>query len=288
MASSELRDEDVSLLTGILALHKGEDPISYSSRVSRLTFSLPSFLRRQNRISKFLSRTPNLSSPLCVIHKPLNARLVRGIFVLVAEEVGFRLNSLLEHEEWLDRSERDLLHKLRGLHSLWLSPPSYTKCFLQSPSWPWQEDGCEACILSRIGGCEDILLAIHTVLLSRTRTKYPEKSHSPPRLLAFVESWIIGLGLSSEDMLATMARSVEAAAALKMIRKEIVREKRAAQTRRSNAPSAGEMKTQPLDRSHRGSSSLYAHPSPLVLVLLHSSLQDITTIAMLMLTRTVT
>lgn len=114
---------------------------------------------------------------------------------------------------------------MRELHALWLSPTDYRKMFLQAPpppakkKWPFQREGCEACILACVGGDAEVLLDLRTVVLSRTKTAelHGRRNIKIPTLLRFVEAWLEGLGVEGE----VLEENWREAQALKRLRKEI-------------------------------------------------------------------
>ncbi|KAI9817514.1 MAG: hypothetical protein M1827_001124 [Pycnora praestabilis] len=155
---------------------------------------LPSHLRApvpfQHKIVKAFSKVISLpgtgAKPLCSTHNPMNAQLIHTIFATLALEVGKRLNNVVSYGK-LSSEQQAMIHNLRCLHSMWLDTFTYEKTFLESPTskWAYQEDGCEACILSRVGGDTDVLLALDVAIRSRVR-----KSGRRPRLFKWVKGWI--------------------------------------------------------------------------------------------------
>jgi hypothetical protein len=117
------------------------------------------------------------------------------------------------------------MERVRELHTLWLSPADYRKTILQAPppptgkKWPFQREGCEACILARVGGDAEVLLDLRTVMLSRTKTAelHGRRNVKIPTLLRFVETWLEGLGVGGE----VLEENWREAQALKRLRKEI-------------------------------------------------------------------
>lgn len=116
------------------------------------------------------------------------------------------------------------MERVRELHALWLSPNDSRKTFLQPPppptekKWPFQREGCEACILARVGGDVRVLLDLRTVVLSRTKTAqlHGRRNIKIPTFLRFVEAWLEGLGVGGE----VLEENWREAQALKRLRKE--------------------------------------------------------------------
>ena len=246
MSLSNISSIEISTLTHILQLLPNEDNDAYRTRVAEATTTLPSHLKRPNRLSLLFLSGPAASQPLCAIHRPLNHILIHSIFTLVAIEAGLRLNSLVANNHRLSPSQWDLISRVRSLHALWLNPVTYRKTFLepapQDPTRRYQEDECEGCILARIGGSLHDLAGLRTILLSRTRTKKPLKS-GPPRLLILIDSWIVNrVNYGEEGPLVwileeVLVQSDRVAADLKVLRKAIWKERRdKSRKARFNAP----------------------------------------------------
>ncbi len=187
---SDLSQPDIDLLTQILSqIPNGKD---HRKALSTLIKTLPHHLRApillQSKIVHLLPQSVKAPAcaPLCSLHRPLNAQLIRTIFTAVAIEVGIRLNTLAS-STCLNPEQEGLVQSLRRLQALWLAPETYHKTFSAhpDPSWPYQTDACEACMLSRIGASIPTIIALRTVILSRKRKHRPE-----PRLLRWVEGWI--------------------------------------------------------------------------------------------------
>jgi hypothetical protein len=172
----------------------------------------------------------------------LNAYTIHSLFTRLTFEVGRNLNSLVLHHQLLNTRQRDLVERVRELHALWLSPTDYRKMFLQAPpppppmkkKWPFQREGCEACILARVGGDAEVLLDLRTVVLSRTKTAelHGRRNIKIPTLLRFVEAWLEGLGVEGE----VLEENWREAQALKRLRKEIWKQRAMERYTCSTAP----------------------------------------------------
>jgi hypothetical protein len=236
MSCTNLTTEEIRHLTRILQLLPDADLIAYTTRVTTLLSSsslTPSRLKRPHRISAWFRRsTPSgsPSPPLCDLHSRLNAYTTHSLFTRLTFEVGRNLNSLVLHHQLLNAGQRELIERVRELHALWLSPTDYRKTFLQVPpppttenKWSFQCEGCEACILARVGGDVGVLLDLRTVVLSRTKTAglHGRGNMKTPTLLRFVEAWLEGLKVGGE----VLEENWREAQALKRLRKEIWRER---------------------------------------------------------------
>lgn len=221
----DLTGDDSRKLTQVLQIRPQEDAIEYGNRVPAQIAYLPLHLRKP----KFL---PNLvvskhaPALLCQFHKNLNSRLIRSIFNAIVKEIGQRCNSLIAHSQSLTPQQRDGLLALRRTHSMWLDRDTFQKIFLEAPEceWPYQQDQCEACMLSRIGGRLDMLTTLRSLLLSRTRTRFATPAHrGPTPLLQFVDQWLTSYGHQASERI---QQSNQDAAELKVLRKAIWKARR--------------------------------------------------------------
>ncbi|KAJ5547749.1 hypothetical protein N7513_004983 [Penicillium frequentans] len=174
---NELSRTEVKLLTEIL--HEYNTTNSKVQQVQRLIKALPKRLHRQ-RVS--FSGLNMKSSGLCDLHRPMNADVLRDILSLVQREVTRCFHPFDRHPQLVRPTETYILSKLRALKGMW------TKPVLGSPvapgAWPYEINGCAACILTRIAVKKDIVLLLRVALQSRTRTG---KNHRPRRLMIFVD-----------------------------------------------------------------------------------------------------
>lgn len=209
---SDLSRYDIDLLTQILSQTPNDN--SQLRGVSNLIRALPHHLRApipfQARVADLLPRSARAPAcpPLCSLHRTLNAQLIHAIFTAIVVEVGIRLNRLAASTR-LDREQERLVQGLRELQALWLIPGIYRTTFRANPSprWRYQDDACEACILSIIGNSTSTITALRTVILSRLQRHRPK-----PRLLRWVDGWIGWTGraeslrVTSEDDAAALRR----------------------------------------------------------------------------------
>jgi hypothetical protein len=224
-----LPQESVNQLAHLLQTLPHERGLGYSERVEETLKQLPSDLKHRSRLSNlFRTRVPSpiVEARLCLLHKPFSTSLVHEVFTLLSLEVGHHCNSMTQHNSWFTAGQNATIQRLRELHSLWLPAETYTQKFLTEPNqkWPHQKSGCEGCILTRIGSDLDIVVELRTLLMSR---KHRAKSNKePPRLLRFVEAWVIGLFGTGERGREVMQGSEVQAEELKINRKKIWRERR--------------------------------------------------------------
>lgn len=187
---SELTDDDVRKLTYIFHIKPEQafDEAWLSSQAKSIS-KLPSKLLKPTNPFSRLGLKLHIGAQqasLCKTHKALNPRLIRRIFLQLVKEVTVRNASLSKWpcppnvEAWLKR-----IHKI---NSLWISPDMYRATYqaqLHEERFNMVEDGCEACILSRIGGDFQVLLDLEVSAWSRRKKGAPHD----PRLLRFTDAW---------------------------------------------------------------------------------------------------
>ncbi|KAJ5784652.1 uncharacterized protein N7503_009864 [Penicillium pulvis] len=112
----------------------------------------------------------------------MNADVLRDILSLVQREVTQCFHPFDRHPQLVRPTETYILSKLRALKGMW------TKPVLGSPvapgAWPYEINGCAACILARIVVKKEVVLLLRVALQSRTRTG---RTHRPRRLMIFVD-----------------------------------------------------------------------------------------------------
>lgn len=195
----DLDRETRDLLTRLLYLPPtfSIDPSWLAGQAHLLSTYPPTLHRPKGFLPRLVAHLPlSASSPgraiLCPTHKPLNPFLIRRVFLQVSAEASSRLDRLSASCLPIPMAVAATLRRLQRLNSLWLAPEIYRTIFAAPPSearFQRQADGCEACILARIGGNVDVLLDLRSAILSRKRKTAP-----PPRLLALVEEWIAWTG----------------------------------------------------------------------------------------------
>ncbi|KAI9845600.1 MAG: hypothetical protein M1838_001684 [Thelocarpon superellum] len=146
------------------------------------------------------------AAPLCSVHSPLNSQLIHTIFTAIVAEVTVNLSLFQDRFPALDARLQDVMHDLRALQALWLPRDRYRANALDR--WTLQPDGCQACILARMGADEPTLGRLRVALLSR----WPEH-RAKPRLLRWVEACMGWTGRREEieqasDLLALMLKEV--------------------------------------------------------------------------------
>ncbi|EXJ83507.1 hypothetical protein A1O1_07130 [Capronia coronata CBS 617.96] len=184
----DIPNKHVAALASILQFRPDESAAVRSKRISKDAKALPSLLR-PSRLERML--LPPLGH-LCKIHKNLDFSAVQVVLQHMQLEVGERLNNLVWKGELLDREQLSRVTRLRSLHALWLPPAEYEMTFLASTRdlrWRYQQDQCEACIVSHITSDLEVLLDLRCAVRSRATSKLLAK-HGDPRLLVWVHAWV--------------------------------------------------------------------------------------------------
>ncbi|KAJ5578771.1 uncharacterized protein N7459_007735 [Penicillium hispanicum] len=156
-------------------------------QIQQLLQELPKRLRRRQLPSSLkLKKTPG---GCCDLHRALNIDVITNIFHLVQQEITTNFRQLDAYPELVGPIEAQILVNLRALKGMWTRP---TMNHPVAPgAWPYQINGCAACILARIASHRDIIRDLRVVLQSRTRTR---KKHRPCQLMMFVDECINQFG----------------------------------------------------------------------------------------------
>ncbi|EXJ87283.1 hypothetical protein A1O3_04242 [Capronia epimyces CBS 606.96] len=187
----DIPSEHVPALASILQFRPDEDLQERAKRISKNAKALPALLR-PGRLERLL--LPPLGH-LCKMHKNLDYSVVEVVLHHIQIEVGERLNNLIWSSQLLTREQFGRVTRLRSLHALWLAPAEYEMTFLASTrdlKWQYQQDLCEACIVSHITGDLEALLDLRYAIQSRATSKFLAK-HGNPRLQLWVHAWIDAL-----------------------------------------------------------------------------------------------
>jgi hypothetical protein len=125
---------------------------------------------------------------LCGAHALLDPQMIRHMFLLLQREVGVYLDIIGSYTGPLRiQAVADFEERMLGLSGLWTG--SSTTCpDVSAYMLPYLESGCEACILSLIGGREQALIDLCASLISRRRGV--KSAYKYPMLLGVVDAWI--------------------------------------------------------------------------------------------------
>jgi len=174
----------------------------------------------------------------CPTHAALNSVMADTLLDLVCTELGPRLAPLKANAHRLqNRSARESITTLQEFSHLFEAVGAFQGAD-ESPA------RCKPCLLSAVARDIDVVLALRTALRSRTRTRMRTRDKSggggreprPPRLLAHVEAWLLGLLFSCNEIDSEAERLAEydairresdgQADCMKELRKRISRERR--------------------------------------------------------------
>lgn len=205
-------DDQISLFCDILRfkgdLGEGfEDEYTRRCYVNRLRPLLPKLrfplAKPPSIVRKLLLPEQSQYTRLCDMHAGLNADFVHQWFKFVALEVGARLEILRSGgpEQVGEFAWENVIAPLTRLHKIWLSAEQVHEAFgdfsevendpqMSLIDVNHQHDGCEACILARIGTHINTVWALRTLIKSRISLESHSKHPSRLRLLRLVEPWI--------------------------------------------------------------------------------------------------
>ena len=187
------------MLTNILHLDNTGPSSHLVSFIEQLIQSLPKRLRRARPLS--ISRI--MSTGLCDLHKGLNSDLINDILIRVQREVTSGFRQIEEYPELVGAVEAEILAKLRTLQGMWTKPEMDKP--VAPNAWPYQINGCAACMLARIAADSEMIRNLRVVLQSRTRTR---KYHRAPTLMVFVDECIRQFGSDKGDELCGTASNL--------------------------------------------------------------------------------
>lgn len=140
---------------------------------------------------------------LCDVHEGLNADFVHQWFKFLALEVGARLEILrTSNRDYIGSYAWDnVVKQLTRIHKMWERRGRINEAFGDFTdtgldgvrdliSVERQVDGCEACILARIGSHEPTLFALRAAVKSRISLESSARHPRRLRLLRLIETWI--------------------------------------------------------------------------------------------------
>ena len=154
---------------------------------------------KPGRISQLVLPPQSEYTHLCDMHNRLNADFVHQWFKMIFLEVGARLELLrASGREYLGEVlYDDIIYKTTCLHTIWLSSTMFDETFpgfRNSTSLPYsdarQSDGCEACILARIGSNSSLLIQLRAIIKSRISPESHKRHPERLRLLRLVDGWL--------------------------------------------------------------------------------------------------
>lgn len=199
-------------LTKILHLdntHSIESP--YGMKIVDLVGALPKRLQ-QYRLPRGLGWMKKTSSALCELHRGMNADVMLDILKLIQKEVTLHFQQFEAYPRLISPTQAEILDHLRGLKGLWTKPNPDNP--VASKPWPYQTNGCAACMTARVAADKNAVRNLFVVLLSRTRTR---KNPRQRTLTPFVDECIRRFDKDTADELFETAR--ELAVDMKTVRK---------------------------------------------------------------------
>lgn len=147
--------------------------------------NLPSELRKSTLL-QILPNSVIRAAELCPSHQGFNPYVIASICGLIRKEVTEHLDVIDWYSDNLDESHVRLVRALQSMQGMWSLVPLGTRPPPIAPA-PYQENGCEACILARVVQEPMFLQNLRVALISRTRTR---SKHRAPRLLPFIDQAI--------------------------------------------------------------------------------------------------
>ena len=205
-------DEQIKLFCNVLFLQgdTGENFDDEYGRKCYLNRTRPLMTKLRFPLAKPHSVVRKLLLPeqskytyLCDVHSGLNADFVHQWFKYLALEVGARMEILRASDrEHIGAYAWDAIVKpLTRLHKIWLSSEQVQEAFGDFVETEFdrqyslidakpQADGCEACILARIGTHINTVWALHTLVKSRITLDSHARHPSRLRLLRLIDAWI--------------------------------------------------------------------------------------------------
>jgi hypothetical protein len=147
--------------------------------------NLPCELRKSTLL-QILPNSVIRAAELCPSHQGFNPYVIGSIGGLVRKEVTEHLDVIDWYSDNLDQSHVRLVRALQSMQGMWSLVPLGTRPPPIAPA-PYQENGCEACILARVVQEPMFLQNLRVALISRTRTR---SKHRAPRLLPFIDQAI--------------------------------------------------------------------------------------------------
>ena len=149
---------------------------------------LGSKLRAAAALPSFLPWSVNHG--LCSLHRRLNAKPLEDIFAALRYEVEVRTQEVWQPVALaggLSALQTEQLALMDEVQALWLSSAHFMQKFnrLPTPKYGYQTDGCIACILARMGGNLEIVMALGALLLGSMR-----RSDMLSTRVCFCREWV--------------------------------------------------------------------------------------------------
>jgi hypothetical protein len=157
---------------------------------------------------------------LCPIHHKLSRRVLHSILRWVKDEISVSIPCMLlplVQDKLIRWKIRDMFVGLRNVSGMWHTKDEFQNLYGQrvETRWAEQEDRCSACILSRLGGDADALVALRAGMIARSRSAKLKDS----RRMAYIEA-LIREGFDQERSIKMLEDATWIGAEVKMIWKQ--------------------------------------------------------------------
>ncbi|KAL6230929.1 hypothetical protein BDW75DRAFT_244382 [Aspergillus navahoensis] len=186
----DLKQAELQALIKVLAIEppRPTPPLygeNTKQQIREAVSKLPLALRKRSLI--FSPSSSVAVATLCTTHKRLNQYIIGHIFRLIQREVEDHLDIIIErypgYPENLQSHVFKIVRNLQSLRGLWWDLQSSRKAPINPI--PFQQNKCEACMISRAIASPEALRDLRTALLSRTRERCSYRP--PPKLSRFVD-----------------------------------------------------------------------------------------------------
>ena len=213
-----LDETDFKRIVQVLHFKPNESPVNFINRITPLIKALPSHLKADRLLDplrRFVTNAKKSRGQFCTTHKALSIELIEGLFTLVAQAAGVRLNHLVQYEDDLTAEQRQLVSRARRLHALWQEPKDYEDLFMESPDLAkfGYVSSCSACVLTVIGSHLPTITDLLTLAISSRRKNENTTAK-------FFRSYLDNTRTSAEAASAHMIADT-AGAKLRIVRKQI-------------------------------------------------------------------
>ncbi|KAL4977398.1 hypothetical protein BDW66DRAFT_150245 [Aspergillus desertorum] len=186
----DLNQADLQALIEVLAMEPPRIATSLyggntKQQIQEAVQKATSALRKKSFIFSAFAFVP--AATLCTTHKCLNQYIIGHIFRLIQREVEDHLDIITKrypgYLESLPFHVLKIVRNLQSLRGLWRDHQSSSNPPIEP--LPFQQNKCEACIISRVIANPEALRDLRIALLSRTRERCSYRP--PPKLTRFVD-----------------------------------------------------------------------------------------------------
>ncbi|KAL4900917.1 hypothetical protein BDW74DRAFT_88708 [Aspergillus multicolor] len=231
LTMSGLSEDDSQALIAALVIEppRAAPPLygeTTKQRIQEAIKKLSPTLRKKTLI--FSPSTPVPAATLCTIHKRLNHDIIGHIFRLIQREVEDHQDTITQwyhgYPESLPPVVLELVLSLQSLQGMWRGHDDSRR------GHPFQQNKCEACMISRVIADRNALRDLRAALLARTRERYSYRP--PPKLSRFVDAALYHR--HGESLQSIIPESKELSSRLKRARKDAAHRKSRQHSRKCN------------------------------------------------------